>query len=273
MRAELFLIAALASAQSFDYNRLPARVTDSGVEVRDIAFSNLRGGATRAYLVRPARKNTKAPGILWVHWYEPESHDSNRSQFLGQALELAHSGAVSLLVETMWSNPDWFDKRNRDDDYQASVDTVKDLRRALDILLAQPGVDPARVAYVGHDFGAMYGALLASADRRVSAWALQAGTASFSDWFLLGAKLSEPARQAVIDRLAPLDPLRHIAHASPLFLQFGTKDPYVPKARADALYQAAKDPKQVKFYEAGHALNAQAVADRQQWLRERLALH
>ena len=49
---------------------------------------------------------------------------------------------------------------------------MKDLRRALDVLLAQPGVDPKRIAYVGHDFGAMYGAVLAGVDRRVSVWAL-----------------------------------------------------------------------------------------------------
>ena len=83
------------------------------------------------------------------------------------------------------------------------------------MLLSEPGVDRKRVAYVGHDFGAMYGALLAGVDRRPAAYVMIAGTKSFSDWYLLGRKLEGAARQAVVDELAPLDPTRHIGKAAP----------------------------------------------------------
>ena len=113
----------------------------------------------------------------------------------------------------------------------------------------------------------MYGAVLASRDHRVKAWALQAGTASFSDWFLYFPPKSGAERQAVIDRLAPLDPVKHIAKASPLLLQFGKQDRHVPEHRAKQMFEAAKEPKQVLWYESGHGLNKDAVRDRLAWIR------
>jgi hypothetical protein len=43
---------------------------------------------------------------------------------------------------------------------------VKNLRRAIDVLVSLDEVDPDRIVYVGHDFGAMYGAVVVSVDRR-----------------------------------------------------------------------------------------------------------
>jgi fermentation-respiration switch protein FrsA (DUF1100 family) len=129
-------------------------------------------------------------------------------------------------------------------------------------------------AYVGHDFGAMYGAVLAGVDGRPRAWALQAGTTSLSLWYLLGTKLEGLERQAVIERLAPLDPVEYIAKAAPaaVLLQFGRKDPYVPEPRAQEVFDRASEPKTILWYDAGHGLNEQAITDRQVWLRKALRL-
>ena len=54
------------------------------------------------------------------------------------------------------------------------------------------------MAYVGHDFGAMYGTLAAAVDPRVTHFVFMAGTASFSDWFLYGPKLEERARDRFV---------------------------------------------------------------------------
>ena len=89
---------------------------------------------------------------------------------------LAQRGVLALLVETMWSDRDWFLKRIQADDYANSVRQVVELRQAMDLLLAEPGVDFARFAYVGHDFGAMYGVLMGQIDPRPTCYALMAGT-------------------------------------------------------------------------------------------------
>ena len=222
---------------------------------------------------RPPRARAGRPA-LFVHWYEPQSKDSNRTQFLEQAKGLARRGAVSLLVETMWSDPAWFRARDSAQDYDHSVEQVRALRRALDVLLARPDVEPSRVAYVGHDFGAMYGAVLAGVDPRVTAgFALQAGTTSFADWFLISAKLTGEARKQFVERLSPLDPVHFVGRAgAPVYFQFATSDPYVSKANAEAFYAAAREPKEIRWYEGGHGLSEQAVADRQEWLIARMGL-
>jgi pimeloyl-ACP methyl ester carboxylesterase len=152
---------------------------------------------------------------------------------------------------------------------------VKELRRALDVLLSQPGVDKSRVAYVGHDFGAMYGSVLASVEKgRVHAWALQAGTTEFPRWFLYGPPMEPQARERFIQQFAPIDPVTHIGSASPapVLFQFGRQDKHVPVERADAFFAAAREPKKLLWYDASHGLNEQAIRDRQQWLIEVLRL-
>ena len=249
---------------------LHAESTDA--RVREVTFPDSSGNPTSAWLVESA-KATKAKrcAVLFVHWYDTEAGDSNRNQFLREALPLTTDGCVSLLVDTMWSKIPWFRSRDASKDFENSEKQVRDLGKALDFLLSQKSVDPARVVYVGHDFGAMYGMLLASKDKRVKAWALQAGTASFSDWYLFYPRREGADRQAVIDRLAPLDPVKHIADATPLLLQFGKYDRFVTEAKAKQLFEAARDPKEIKWYEAGHALDEQAVADRLAWIRKHVS--
>ena len=263
---EIFLLLASAA------DLRPAGV----VKVRDVTFDAASGGRTAAYVVEPAKGKAKGPGLLYVHWYDSKARDTNRTQYLGEAIEMAKSGAVSLLIETMWSRPDWFFKRERKDDYANSLKQVLELRRALDVLAALSNVDSKRLAYVGHDFGAMYGTLLADTESgRIMAWALQAGTTSFSDWFLLGRpRLEGDARAKVVAELAPLDPARHIAKAapSPVFFQFSTDDQFVPKAKAEEFFAAAGEPKKIAWYETDHGLDVKSVHDRIAWLKEILKL-
>ncbi|HYI98007.1 MAG TPA: dienelactone hydrolase family protein [Bryobacteraceae bacterium] len=264
----------------YDYNAsapFDIRVTKvekrQGVEVRDITYDSSSGARKAAYLVVPANKG-KHPAALMVHWYAPEEHDSNRTQYLGQAVELAQLGVISLLPETMWSEPKWFPTRKRSDDFEASARAVRDLRRELDLLLSQPDVDKTRVALVGHDFGAMYGSILITVDRRPTMYALQAFTNQMSHWYLYGPKMPEPERSEFIGKLKPMDATEHLSKAAPapVLLQFGTKDHHVPKERAEASINATSSPKKVIWYETEHGLNDKAVRDRMEWLKQQLRL-
>ncbi len=227
-----------------------------------------------AELHRPEH-GEKLAAIFFVHWYEPESPTSNRRQFEEEAKEFAKRGAVCLLVETLWSDLDFFIKRTHADDAQNSIQETINLRRALDFLLAQPGIDPHRVAYVGHDFGGMYGVLMGSVDRRPTHYVIMAATPRFSDWYLYYPKLQDTARQAFIQQMSEIDPITHIAALAPapILFQFGANDRHVPNERAREFFDAAGDPKVSKTYDAGHGLDAQAASDRRAWLAQQLNLN
>src|SRR5262249_59271381 len=116
-----------------------ARVEGGGdVTIRDVSFAAATPGArTRAYLVVP-KGDGPHPAALWVHWLgEPKT--TNRTEFLGDAVELAGAGAVSLLVDAQWSAAKWFKTRPTETHYEASILRVKELRRALAAPLAHNG--------------------------------------------------------------------------------------------------------------------------------------
>jgi predicted esterase len=73
--------------------------------------------------------------------------------------------------------------------------------------------------------------------------------------------------------MAPLDAMAEVGRvdAERLYLQYGTADDVVPEAVAQELVDAA-DGARADFYDAGHALDDAATADRVAWLVERLEL-
>ena len=240
------------------------------VTVRDITFSPAPGREIKAYLVVPNGSGPFA-GILWVHWLGEEK--SNRTQFLNEAVELAPKGVVSLLVDAMWSAPDWFGKRIPEKDYENSIRQVIELRRALDLLLSHSNVDKTRIGFVGHDYGAMYGMLMAGVDQRINTFVFIAATQSLNDWAFLGPQPKSKATYLKQNsNLELTDYLRQVRNASKFF-QFGRGDFYVSQADAAILFAAATEPKQRKIYDAPHKMEAnEIVRDRNEWLVKHLKL-
>ena len=247
-----------------------------GVVVRQITYAQLDGTRNAATLVLPPSGTTGPhPAILYLHWYEPPKPSSNRTEFLAEAVELASLGTTSLLIDTPWRVEGWFANRNSSRDYDFSVQEAKEVRRALDVLLAQGQIDPRRVAIVGHDFGAMYGALAAAADSRVTHLVYMAGNGSMGEWFLFEPKREGADREAFLAKLRPLDPELALARFSPrpVLLQFGTKDRFVSAENARAQAATVKEPGTVKTYEgAEHELTYTAARDRVAWLKEQFRL-
>lgn len=266
-----------ADPDLFAYDKTaPLDVREIGVEqrgdvtVRDITFVGVKD-PIKACLVAPAKPGPHA-AILYVHWFgDPKT--TNRTQFLDEAVALAGRGVVSLCVDAMWSHAGWWRGRKPETDFAGGVQQVIELRRALDLLLAQPGVDPARVAMVAHDFGAMFGAVMGAADGRPRAYVFLAPTLRLSDWYLFNVK---PA--SVDDykqELAPLDPINAVGKLAPapVFYQFAAKDKYVPLPRPAEFYDATLPRKHMATYEADHdLLPAEVGADRVAWLARELGL-
>jgi len=247
-------------------------VKQAGVSIRDLRFTPLPGrDPVKAYLVVPDGGGPFA-GVLWVHWLgAPET--TNRTQYLKEAMALAPKGAVSLLVDAMWSAPEWYSKRNPEEDYDNSIRQVVALRRAMDLLASRPGVDKARLGFVGHDYGGMYGMLMAGADGRARTYVYVAAAPSLNNWAFFArqpASKAEYLRKNAVLELT--DSLRRATGGSTLF-QFANSDAYVSRADTGVPLAAAPAPKERRFYDADHSMaTAPVAADRDAWLVKELGL-
>jgi hypothetical protein len=250
--------------------RVLGRRVEDGLESQLWVIQTPFGYRRVAEMVRPEGNGSYA-AILYVHWYEPESLDSHRTQFEEESKELARGGAICISIETLWSDRDFFLKRTQDDDMRNSMEEVVNLRRAMDLLLS---LDSKRFAYVGHDFGGMYGVLAGSLDQRPTQYVIMASTPRFPDWYLYLPKLEGEQRELFIQGMAEIDPITHIPNLSPadIFFQFARDDFHVPNERAEEFFAAAGDPKEMKWYDAKHGLNEQATQDRKAWLKQKLRL-
>ena len=258
-----------------------ASVRDGDVIIDDVTFPSVSGGPPiEAYIVRPASPPATSAGlagVLFVHWFGPPAPTSNRTQFIDEAKMLARRGTVSLLVSTFWSDPERYRARRWETDFDNSVAQAKDLRRALDILVQQRGVDTARVAYVGHDYGAMFGMLISAVDTRAKAYALIAPAPRFTDWYLFGSSSgvpAGPARAAFLSRFAPIEPVNVVGRTkASVFFQFGEVDRYTPRKDFIELYLAGPESKRIATYHSEHEMTDPIIrADRVAWIAERLGL-
>ncbi len=149
-------------------------VADLTYATHDPAFSTTTGGRTVAYLVKPQGEGPFA-GVIFVHWLGTVS--ANRGEFLEEAVALAKHGVMSLLLQGYFP---WMSfPMGNEIDHDLMLGQVIELRRAVDFLLAQPGIDPERLGYIGHDYGAVYGGVLAGIDQRLKTYILHGGHAKF----------------------------------------------------------------------------------------------
>lgn len=268
--AKLF---AYKDSVPFDAKKVSDKNKD-GVVVQEIDYAahTSERGRMKAYLIQPQGVGPFA-GVLFFHWLgEP---NGNKEQFVDEAVALAKQGTVSLLIEGYF--PWKIEPKDGQTDRKRVIDESIEVRRALDFLLSQPGVDPKRIAYVGHDYGAMYGAIMGGVDKRVKTYILMAPIGSWSDWSLAYwlAKAPENDKEAYRKALEGVDPINYVSRLapSPILLQFATADEHITKDAATSFADAASEPKQVKWYETKHHLNVEAARnDRSKWLQERLGL-
>jgi dienelactone hydrolase len=233
-------------------------VTDHAA-VRDISYeAPAGGGEVEAYLVAPVGKPVSG-GVLFLHWFDPEADDGNRTQFLSEAEELAGQGVVSLLPQQAfpWSS----DPTDSESDARRIEAERARLQGGLD-LLAEAGA--SRMAVVGHDFGAMHATLLVAGDRRPGAAVLIAPTPRWADWFLRFWPMSED-RIDYLRRLRPLDPIEHVGSLAPaaVLFQFADNDFFIAGMTANELVRAAGEPAELRRYPTDHAMrDPRARADR-----------
>lgn len=288
--ASVLTLTALAQdadlLRHFDYDqKAPLDLQETGVDnrgsvaIHDISYASPKGGRVPAYLVAPEGKGPFA-AVLWGHWYQEGSEFLNRKEFLEEAVTLAPSGVVSLLIDSPIARPGYQRPKDPLDESQIDyrVQAILDMRRGADLLLARPDVDPKRLAYVGHSYNAATGAFLSGIDKRFRCFVLMAG--NLSDEVDVKSKEFQDFRQqigperfdAFMKKYSWLDQGKYVSHAAPatVLLQYATQENFLTPARTREYAAVVSEPKQYKLYDAPHALNAEALHDRVAFLADQL---
>ena len=280
----------------FDYDShaaLEMRETDvhkrDKVRLIELNYAGAGGDRVPAYLLIPPGGGP-FPAIIWGHWLMKGSPLANKDEFLDEAVALAHSGVVSLLIDAPQVRHEWIEAKSdagpleaAKQQSEASVHQVTDLRRGIDLLYGRPDVDRKRIAYVGHSWNAHVGAILAGVETRICCYVLMAsGYADEEETFAS----RDPERMAQIKQVGEEnvreyfreyawgDPVYFIGHTDreSIFLQFAAGDPISKETAQKYLDRFSSKDKKMEFYDAPHALNAAARLDRDRWLQKHLGI-
>ena len=249
-----------------------------GVTVHSITYASPKGGEIPALLVVPKGRGP-FPGVIVQHGLP-----STKEDFLPVGIDLARTGAVAILIDAPFNRPQQGTVRGdisgtpKDRDEQ--IQLIVDLRRAVDLLIARPDVNKAQLAYVGISYGAAMGGLLAGVEDRITAYVLAVGDGGLVSHFT-GPNDPQPPQsmsaedwQRWLAAMRPIEPINFIGRAAPaaLLFQAGTKDELVPPEDARRYQQAASQPKEIRWYEAGHELNCTARKDMMAWLARHIRI-
>jgi hypothetical protein len=281
-------------ASLFNYNRrLPLAITRlgsntgrltaqelHGISVESITYASPKGGEVPALVVAPKGKGP-FPGVIVQHGM-PDTKEG----MLPAGVDLARTGAVAILIDAPFNRPQHgrirsdpltFTPKDRDEQIQLIVD----LRRAIDVLGAWPDVNTRQLAYFGVSYGAAMGGLLAGVEHRIKAYVLAVGDGGLVTHFAGpddtdGPLQALPAQEQErwLAAMRPIEPINFIGQAAPAALLFlaGSKDESVSPEDARRYHQAASQPKQIRWYEAGHFLNCTARADMMAWLSRHIRI-
>jgi uncharacterized protein len=273
----------------FDYDpRQPLAMTTQqtraeadGITVASITYASPKGGEVPALVVIP-KGTGPFPGVIVQHGM-PDTKEG----LLPAAIDLARSGTVAILIDAPFNRPQQgrvrsdpltFTPKDRDEQIQLIVD----LRRAVDLLAARPDVDRDRLAYVGVSYGAAMGGLLAGVEDRLKAYVLAVGDGGLVSHFTGPDDANRPEvqsfpaeqREQWLQAMRPIEPINFVGQAAPaaLLFQAGRQDELIPRQDTLRYYQAASQPKELRWYDAGHFLNCAANKDMMAWLARHIRI-
>jgi uncharacterized protein len=257
--------------------------TANGVQFNSISYDSPAGGSVTGIMYVPVGRAGPRAGAIVMHGsFGPTAPAKGARLTQFQMLELALRGAVVIGIDAPYvrrgstANPPTITTEDRPDQIQL----MKDLQRAVDVLVAQGNVDPARIGFNGYSYGGMVGVHFVGIERRLKAAVIAAGFggpvtgATATNTVQALNTVSCAKRASWFQENTPIEPIRFIPGAAPtaLLFQIARFDMAVPLADAQAVYDAASSPKEVLYYDTGHSFNQQALDDRRNWLAKQLGM-
>jgi fermentation-respiration switch protein FrsA (DUF1100 family) len=221
------------------------------------ATIELAGARVPSILQLPER-DVPVPGVLLLHGYS--SSKERLASTMGRAL--AARGIASLAIDLPLHG-------TREDAMVAEArnnplgllkhwqTALTEARAAIGWLADHGSIDAIHLAIAGYSLGSYVGLQTAVADKRVKCVIVAAGgDLPATPWTGMLRMVSDPLASA------------KSLGGRPLLMLHGTNDRTIREEQAQRLYDAASEPKQLRWYEAGHVLPPAAADDAATWLVE-----
>lgn len=214
-----------------------------------------------AILLLPPGTEHPVPAALLLHGYS--SRKERMADTIGRAL--ANRGVASLAIDLpLHGDRDAPMQRQSLLNPMALVRhwrlALAECTEALDCLAKHERYDASRLAIVGYSLGAYVGVAAAGRDKRVRAVVLAAAG---------DLPLGTPFEKLIRTVADPLKAVRKLS-GRPLLMTHGRYDRTVRPTDADRLFAAAGEPKEMRWWNTGHILPAEATEDAAAWLAKQL---
>jgi cephalosporin-C deacetylase-like acetyl esterase len=260
-----FLVPFEYDAKAPLHGRWAAMSPGPSYNLYKVVYDSANGEKVPALFYEPKDAKAPFPCIIMQHGYSSRKEDS-----IGMgALQITQAGYAVFAIDAQYHGErevpgkDIF-STDIPSDAKALVQTVIDLRRAVDLLQTRKGVDPDRISYIGVSMGAILGSIFAGVESRVKAPVLVVGG---GDWkTLVGQSEIGPAKvmrreiakgkMPPVDKLAEemsyVEPLNYIWRISPrpVLMINNTHDKLVPTAANKLLHEKAREPKEIVWLES-----------------------
>jgi dienelactone hydrolase len=233
----------------------------SDSRIRESVALEVDGGERVPAVLQRPRAAAAVPAVLLLHGFS--SRKERMADSIGRVL-LAH-GVASLAIDLPLHGAregglEGLSLRNPVALVQKWRLALREANLALEHLARDPAVDSARLGLAGYSLGAYIGLLVAADNRLARVVVLAAGgdLPERTPFASLVRTIADPQRAA-----------RRLA-GRPLLMVNGRYDRTVRPEQARRLFEAARDPKELRWYDGGHWPPSPAIEQAALWLATRL---
>ena len=228
-----------------------------------------------ALLVIPKTGKPPYPCIIFLHGYGGRKEDvlalaemACKEGYALFSIDAPYHGERSVEGVSLYSTDIERTKRG-------FIQTVIDLRRGLDFLETRADIDKDEIGYAGGSMGGIIGAIFIGVEPRIKAAVLVVPGGNMSLMIRESEHPAIPPIREYLKRIGmsydelqktldPIDPLNFIWRFAPRPVQFhiGKYDRIVPAEAGRQLYEKAREPKEVYWYDTGHDVPLELVTAR-----------
>ena len=243
--------------------------------IHGCSFVDATGSRVDCVLVEPRGAKGKLAGVVFQH-----GGGQTMMNYISEAAMLADSGVVSLIIEPPGrGRPNDMQKMNGAEMRDWMFEVASAGSRAIDLLLERGAVDPSRIGFVGHSYGANAAAIVSARDQRPSVYILIGGTDRFSEHVRTNASefwktyRKRGGLEAQLPAMKEADAANFLPSlkARAVFVQCARFDMPDLMKSCPAVHDALQSKKQIEWYPTDHGFaDTKAGVDRVEFLRRNL---